>query len=85
MNEYDIVCIGQSSWHGVWARPQQLMSRFARDHRVLFVRPISIAHLVTKPSERNWRPLRWVAGNLWVYSPLMLPFGRTVPGVRQIN
>ena len=85
MNAYDIVCIGQSSWHGVWARPQQLMSRFARDRRVLFVRPISIAHLVTKPSERNWEPLRWVAGNLWVYSPLMLPLGRTVPGIRQIN
>jgi len=82
---YDIVCIAQSSWNGVWARPQQLMSRFARSHRVLFVRPISLAHLLTKAGERNWKPFEWVGSNLWVYSPLMLPFGRRVPGVRQLN
>jgi glycosyltransferase involved in cell wall biosynthesis len=82
---YDIVCIAQSSWNGVWARPQQLMSRFARGHRVLFVRPISMAHLLTKAGERNWKPFEWVGSNLWVYSPLMLPFGRRVPGVRQLN
>ena len=85
MKQFDIVCIAQSSWHGVWARPQQLMSRFARDRRVLFVRPISVAHLLSKPSERDWKPFRWVASNLWVYSPLMLPFGRVIPGVRLIN
>jgi len=85
VKSYDIVCMAQHSWHGVWARPQQLMSRFAREHRVLFVRPISIAHVLSNPSERNWKPFRWVASNLWVYSPLMLPFGRTVPGVRLIN
>lgn len=85
MEPYDIVCIAQSSWNGVWARPQQLMSRFARQHRVLFVRPISIAHLLTNPSERNWKPFEWVESNLWVYSPLMLPFGRRVPGVRRLN
>ncbi len=85
MKSYDIVCIAQSSWNGVWARPQQLMSRFARDHRVLFVRPISVAHLLSNPSERNWKAFRWVESNLWVYSPLVLPFGRAVPGVRLIN
>jgi glycosyltransferase involved in cell wall biosynthesis len=82
---YDIVCIAQSSWNGVWARPQQLMSRFARHHRVLFIRPISIAHLLTNPSERHWKPFEWVGSNIWVYSPLMLPFGRRVPGVRRLN
>jgi glycosyltransferase involved in cell wall biosynthesis len=85
VKSFDIVCIAQSSWHGVWARPQQLMSRYARDRRVLFVRPISVAHLLRNPSERNWKPFRWVESNLWVYSPLMLPFGRAIPGVRLIN
>jgi len=85
VKSFDIVCIAQHSWHGVWARPQQLMSRFARTHRVLFVRPISVAHLLSKPSERNWKPFRWVESNLWVYSPLMLPFGRAIPLVRLIN
>ncbi|MBN1916613.1 MAG: glycosyltransferase [Verrucomicrobia bacterium] len=61
------------------------MSRFAHHHRVLFVRPISIAHLLTKPSERHWKPFEWVDSNLWVSSPLMLPFGRRVPGVRRLN
>ncbi len=85
MKSYDIVCMAQSSWSGVWARPQQLMTRFGRKHRVLFVRPISIAHVLTKPGERHWRPFRWVDSNLWVYSPLVLPFGRTLPGVRWLN
>jgi glycosyltransferase involved in cell wall biosynthesis len=85
VKSFDIVCIAQHSWDGVWARPQQLMTRFAREHRVLFVRPISIAHVLSKPSERHWKPFRWVASNLWVYSPLMLPFGRKVPLVRLWN
>lgn len=85
MESYDIVCIAQHSWHGVWARPQQLMSRFAREHRVLFVRPISVSHLLTNPAERNWKPFRWVESNVWVYSPPMLPFGRTLPVVRLLN
>jgi glycosyltransferase involved in cell wall biosynthesis len=82
---YDIVCIAQSSWHGVWARPQQLMARFARDRRVLFVRPISAQHVLSKGGERGWRLFEHVADNLWVYSPLMLPFGRRLAAVRRLN
>lgn len=32
-----IVALSHLSWHWVWQRPQQFLSRFARRHRVLFV------------------------------------------------
>jgi glycosyltransferase involved in cell wall biosynthesis len=34
--QFDLVCISHLWWDWVWQRPQQLMSRFARRHRVLW-------------------------------------------------
>jgi UDP-galactopyranose mutase len=34
---YDIVVHSHLRWDGVWQRPQQIISRLARDHRVCFV------------------------------------------------
>jgi UDP-galactopyranose mutase len=34
--EYDVVCLSHLRWDFVWQRPQHLMSRCARSHRVFF-------------------------------------------------
>ena len=36
-NEYDIICFSHLRWDFVFQRPQHLLSRFARKHKVLFV------------------------------------------------
>lgn len=34
---YDVVCLSHLRWDFVWQRPQQLLTRVARDRRVIFV------------------------------------------------
>ncbi|MBA2358013.1 MAG: glycosyltransferase, partial [Actinobacteria bacterium] len=34
---YDVICLSHLRWDFVWQRPQQLLTRFARDRRVIFV------------------------------------------------
>jgi len=36
-NDYDIVCFSHLRWNFVFQRPQHLLSRFARKHKVLFI------------------------------------------------
>jgi UDP-galactopyranose mutase len=36
-NQLDLICLSHLRWDFVFQRPQQLMTRFARDRRVLFV------------------------------------------------
>jgi glycosyltransferase involved in cell wall biosynthesis len=36
-NDHDIVCVSHLRWDFVFQRPQHLMTRLARDHRVFFV------------------------------------------------
>jgi Glycosyltransferase len=33
----DLLCLSSTRWDYIWQRPQQLMSRIAREHRVLYV------------------------------------------------
>lgn len=41
----DLICFSHLRWDHVFQRPQQLMERFSRNHRVLFVEePIPVAH-----------------------------------------
>jgi len=46
-----IVCLSAVDWHGIWARPQQLMTIFARHgNRVLYVEPpITLLSPLKKP------------------------------------
>src|SRR5262245_56609139 len=37
MNTFDLVVASHLRWNFVWQRPQQLLSRLARHHRILFV------------------------------------------------
>lgn len=92
----DIICIGPVAWRGVWARPQQLMSRLlARGARILYVDPpVTVLSPLKDP---RLRP-RWThpgsrleaagAGleNLWILEPpLSLPFGSKRRGVNRLN
>src|SRR5438034_5089299 len=36
-NSYDLLCFSHLRWDFVFQRPQHLMTRFARDHRVFFI------------------------------------------------
>ncbi len=80
-----IVCLAQHSWESAWARPQQLMRRFAQRAVVLFVRPISIQHVITKPYERRRKLFRRDGENLYIYSPVVLPWGRRIAPIRWLN
>src|SRR5689334_16178179 len=50
MKSFDLVVASHLRWSFVWQRPQQLLSRLARHHRILFVEePISAPDGVTAP------------------------------------
>src|SRR5438128_9834117 len=81
----DILCISSIDWDFIWQGHQEIMSTLAAEgHRVLFVENTG----VRPPRMRDFPRLRhrvrnWLRGingfrrerqNLWVYSPLVLPF-----------
>jgi glycosyltransferase involved in cell wall biosynthesis len=89
----DIVCVGFADWDTeLWTNQHHLMSRLARENRVLFVESLGLRRpqLAGRDLARIWRrlrrglaPPRPVAG-LHVLSPLVLPFHR-YGAVRAIN
>jgi uncharacterized SAM-binding protein YcdF (DUF218 family)/glycosyltransferase involved in cell wall biosynthesis len=81
----DIVCISSIDWDFIWQGHQEIMSRFAADgHRVLFVentgvRTPNFSDLPRlRQRIRNWwrgtKGFREERPNLFVYSPLVLPW-----------
>lgn len=91
-----LVCLSTVEWDFLWFRPQELMSLFASDGiRVLYIEPLGIRSARFQDLPRIMRRLqkRIAAGssgldasrpNLYIHSPLALPFQR--PGwVRQVN
>lgn len=81
----DIICISSIDWDFIWQGHQEIMSTFAKNgNRVLFientgVRPPGIRDLRRIKSRiKNWfsgvKGIRKVRDNLFVYSPLVLPF-----------
>ncbi len=81
----DIVCISSIDWDFLWLVHQELMSTWAKQgHRVLFIENTGIrsVHLGDLPRLKkrllNWlrsiRGFRQESPNLYVYSPLVLPF-----------
>lgn len=82
---YDVVCISSIDWDFIWQGHQEIMSTLARQgHRVLFIENTG----VRTPNLRDLPRLRqrirnWLRGtkgfrqereNLFIYSPLILPF-----------
>ncbi len=85
MKNEDIICISSIDWDFIWQGHQEIMSTLARDgNRVLFientgVRPPNLQDLPRlKKRIYNWfhsvKGIRKEAENLYIYSPLILPF-----------
>jgi glycosyltransferase involved in cell wall biosynthesis len=78
----DIVCVGFADWDTeLWTNQHHLMSRLARENRVLFVESLGLRRpqLAGRDLARIWRRLRRGLGpprevdGLYVLSPLVLP------------
>ena len=78
----DIVCVGFADWDTeLWTNQHHLMSRLARDNRVLFVESLGLRkpQLAGRDLTRIWRRLRRgfaaprASDGLHVISPLVLP------------
>jgi UDP-galactopyranose mutase len=59
-----IVCLSHLRWNFVWQRPQQLMTRFARDRRVFF-----LEEPVFDATSGEWMEMRTVSPTLHVAVP----------------
>jgi glycosyltransferase involved in cell wall biosynthesis len=82
----DIVCVGFADWDTqLWTNQHHLMSRLARDNRVLFIESLGLRRpqLARRDLVRVWRRLRRglapprATDGLHVLSPLVLPFHRS--------
>jgi uncharacterized SAM-binding protein YcdF (DUF218 family)/glycosyltransferase involved in cell wall biosynthesis len=94
-SDRDVVCISSIDWDFIWQGHQEIMSRLAAaGHRVLFVentgvRPPRLRDLPRlRDRLRNWRRgtrgFREERPNLFVHSPIVLPFPYLRPA-RWIN
>jgi glycosyltransferase involved in cell wall biosynthesis len=82
----DIVCVGFADWDtDLWTNQHHLMSRLARENRVLFVESLGLRRpqlagrdltRIARRLRRGLRPPRAVDG-LHVLSPLVLPLHRS--------
>jgi len=93
MRGRDIVCVGFADWDAeLWTNQQHLMSRLARENRVLFVESLGLRQpqLAGKDVKRIARRLRRglapprPADGLHVLSPLVIPLHRFA-AVRALN
>ena len=81
----DVVLFSTADWdHPFWTNKQHVASQFAeRGFRVLYVESLGLRRPTAKSRDlariasrlkRAWRPLRQVKENLWVASPLAIPW-----------
>lgn len=84
-HRYDIICISSIDWDFIWQGHQEIMSRLAADgHRILYVENTGVRQPRVsdigriRERIRNWwrstKGFRQERQNLFVYSPLVLPF-----------
>ncbi|MBI3825270.1 MAG: YdcF family protein [Candidatus Rokubacteria bacterium] len=85
LRDHDVVCISSIDWDFIWQGHQQIMSTLAeRGNRVLFIENTGVRRprLADLPRLRqriaNWwrstKGFRRERDNLYVYSPIVLPF-----------
>lgn len=85
LKEQDIICISSIDWDFNWQGHQEIMATFAaHGNRVLFIENTGVRTPALRDLPRlrrrirNWRRsfkgFRKVRENVWVYSPLILPF-----------
>lgn len=79
MHTKNILCLWAANWAGLWQRHQQIMSRLAPSHRILYVEsPKDLWSLIRGLFSRHIRisqlaGLRKVAENIYIFSPVV-PF-----------
>jgi len=81
----DVICISHVEWHHVWQRNQHVMSRLARQGRVLYCHPVKIGVL-----RKHWlhvlRGTRKVEGALlYLAYPLVIPGSRVSRTIERLN
>ena len=85
LNGQDILCLSSIDWDFIWQGHQQIMSALAREgNRVLFVENTGVRSPGLRDVGRVWHRLtnwwrslkgfREVQPQLFVYSPILLPF-----------
>ena len=84
-NSENIICISSIDWDFIWQGHQEIMATFAKNgNRVLFIENTGVRvpgirdTLRLKKRLMNWlkgiKGFRGISENLYVYSPLVLPF-----------
>lgn len=93
LRDRDIVCVGFAEWDTeLWTNQHHLMSRLARNNRVLFIESLGLRRpqLAGRDLARIARRLRTglapprLMNGVWVQSPLVLPFHGFEPA-RRLN
>jgi uncharacterized SAM-binding protein YcdF (DUF218 family) len=85
INSKDIICVSSIDWDFIWQGHQEIMTRFARNgNRVLFIENTGVRAPRLSDLGRikrriiNWKKglhgVRKIENNLYVYSPIVLPF-----------
>lgn len=64
ISDFDIVVFSHLRWRWVYQRPQQLLTRLAKDHRVWY-----IEEPVSEDTDRRWLEIEDVADNVSVVRP----------------
>lgn len=93
LKDKNIICISSIDWDFIWQGHQEIMSVLSRQgNRVLFIENTGVRVPGIKDAGRIWhRFLNWKKGfkgirkieeNLYVYSPLVLPFPYSTIAVR---
>ncbi len=90
MKNRDIIFLFGYEWENLWGRPHHIMTRLAKNNRILWVEaPQSILYAI-KNRKHPWikwrRGLEKVKKNLWVYRlPYFIPASRLFPILWKFN
>lgn len=90
IRDFDIICISTTSWERPWGSRQQIMSRLAKQNRILFIEyQVSLLHFLRYPRllQDIFSPhLREINKNIAVYRPLVnLPFRYHIKPINLLN
>ncbi len=83
----DIICSAIHFWTTtLWQRPHHLMSRLSAKSRVIYLRPMNVLALIKfKEARAEYSRLLRYNENLYVFMPLIFPYGGKFPAITKIN
>lgn len=92
MHGHELICVSSLDWDAHWGSKHQIMSRLAKENRVLYVEePVTmLAPFRVRRRWSRWRAvvpaLRRVSEGMWVLTPPpLLPFGNLRPRINRMN